>query len=181
MTNHQRKGSTSNTQVGRDFESKSKGFLAKELKCALQPNFSVKIGINGKLKKPHSFDLGSNDKKVIVECKSHTWTESGNVPSAKMATWNQAMYFFLAAPKGLRKIMFVLSSYNQKRKESLAEYYIKTYSHLIPEDVEIWEYDEKNNNAHKMKIPKCVEHGRLAIECAKLDPEFEKAMAEEGF
>jgi metal-responsive CopG/Arc/MetJ family transcriptional regulator len=26
-----------------------------------------------------------------------------------------------------------------------------------------------------------VEHGRLARECAKLDPKFEKAMAEEGF
>lgn len=26
-----------------------------------------------------------------------------------------------------------------------------------------------------------VEHGRLARECAKLDPEYEKAMAEEGF
>lgn len=26
-----------------------------------------------------------------------------------------------------------------------------------------------------------MEHGRLARECSKLDPEFEKAMAEEGF
>jgi metal-responsive CopG/Arc/MetJ family transcriptional regulator len=26
-----------------------------------------------------------------------------------------------------------------------------------------------------------IEHGRLARECAKLDPKFEKAMAEEGF
>jgi hypothetical protein len=181
MTNHQRKDSTSNAQVGRDFESKAKCLLEKELKYVLQLNFSVKIGINGKLKKPHRFDFGSEDEKVIIECKSHTWTESGNVPSAKMATWNQAMYFFLAAPKGLRKIMFVLRAYNQKRKESLAEYYIKTYSHLIPEDVEIWEYDEEGNSAHKMKIPKCVEHGRLARECAKLDPEDEKKLAEEGF
>ena len=26
-----------------------------------------------------------------------------------------------------------------------------------------------------------IEKGRLAVECAKLDPEFEKALAEEGF
>jgi len=26
-----------------------------------------------------------------------------------------------------------------------------------------------------------MEKGRLAVECAKLDPEFEKALAEEGF
>lgn len=77
--------------------------------------------------------------------------------------------------------MFVLRSYNQKRNESLAEYYIKTYSHLIPEDVEIWECNEENDNVRKMKIPKCVKQSHLAKECAKLDPEHEKAMAEEGF
>lgn len=47
----------------------------------------------GKIKKKHSFDLGCKDKK-IVECKSHKWTSGGNIPSAKLNVWNEAMYYF---------------------------------------------------------------------------------------
>ena len=83
---------------------------------------AVEIGINGR--KSHNFDLGDEQKKVIVECKAHTWTEGGNVPSAKMTAWNQAMFFFHAAPLGYRKILFVLRDFSQKRNETLAEYHI---------------------------------------------------------
>jgi hypothetical protein len=109
----------------------------------------VEIGINGG--KPHNFDLGDEQKKVIVECKAHTWTEGGNVPSAKMTAWNQAMFFFHAAPSGYRKILFVLRDFSQKRNETLGEYYIRTNLHLIPNDVEVWEYDEKQRTAKKIK------------------------------
>ena len=86
--------------------------------------------------------MGNLNEKILVECKSHTWTESGNVPSAKMTTWDQAMYLFYAAPTGYRKISFVLKDYSLKRQETLVEYYIRTKSHLIPNDVEICEFDE---------------------------------------
>ena len=76
-----------------------------------------------------------------MECKSHTWRKGGNVPSAKMTVWNEAMYYFLLAPGGFRKVLFVLKDFSEKRGESLAEYYIKNHGHLIPDDVEIWEYD----------------------------------------
>ena len=145
---YQRKGSTSNTQVGKDFETAAQTFFAAK-GITLIRDVSLPIGINGK--KPHRFDLGDPDKKVIVECKSHTWTEGGNVPSAKMTTWNQAMYFFHAAPSGYRKIFFALRDNSTKRGETLAEYYLRTYPHLIPEDVEIWEYDEKGKRGRKLK------------------------------
>ncbi|CAM4138195.1 hypothetical protein AEBE7430_19265 [Aeromonas bestiarum] len=61
------------------------------------------------------------------------------------------MYYFLAAPSDYRKIMFVLRDYSEKRKETLAEYYIRTYRHLIPEGVELWEYDESNMSARRFK------------------------------
>ena len=54
------------------------------------------------------------------------------------------MYYFLVAPPGFRKILFVLRDMSEWRQETLAEYYIRTYRHLIPEDVEIWEFDEGN-------------------------------------
>lgn len=144
----QRKGAKSNAHVGRDFESIAQAFFKGQC-LLLEPSIPVEIGINGL--KIHRFDLGNKTEKVLVECKAHTWTESGNVPSAKLTVWNEAMYFFHAAPNGYRKILFVQRDFNEKRQETLGEYYIRTNSHLIPLDVEIWEYDEQNCGAKKIK------------------------------
>ncbi|GAB4577761.1 MAG: hypothetical protein Fur0022_04930 [Anaerolineales bacterium] len=144
----QRKGSTSNAQVGSDFEVVVRQFFAKQ-GLILKPRITVSIGINGT--KPHNFDLGNKSEKVLVECKAHRWTESGNTPSAKMTTWNEAMFFFLAAPSDYRKILCVIRDFHQKRNETLAQYYIRTNSHLIPKDVEIWEFDEAKGTASRLK------------------------------
>jgi hypothetical protein len=144
----QRKGAKSNAHVGRAFEATARAFFAAT-GLELESNVSVDIGVNGA--KPHSFDLGNRDLKVLVECKSHTWTESGNVPSDKMTTWDQAMYLFHAAPSEYRKILFVLRDYSTKRQETLAEYYLRTNSHLVPEGVEIWEFDENHKTGRRVK------------------------------
>lgn len=142
MNNFQRVGSVSNAHVGKEFEEqaiiyfKSKGII-------LNKSFSLPIGIDN-YKKEHAFDLGCNSSehgKIIVECKSHTWTSGGNVPSAKITVWNEAMYYFSLSPNEYRKIFFVLRDYSVKRQETLGEYYVRTYKHLIPKDVEIMEYD----------------------------------------
>ena len=99
----QRKGAKSNTHVGKEFEKSTMSFFSKQ-GLSLEENFSISIGINGT--RHHSFDLASLADKILIECKSHTWTEGDNVPSAKMTTWDQAMYFFHVAPKGYRKIFF---------------------------------------------------------------------------
>ena len=56
----------------------------------------VKIGI--KAKKDHA--------SIIVECKSKTWTESGNAPSAKIKNWSDAMFSFYLAPEKYKKFFF---------------------------------------------------------------------------
>jgi len=140
MNNFQRIGSVSNSHVGQDFEKIAKEALAQQ-GLIVVPKFSLKVGIGNKMKE-HAFDLGATSPKIIVECKSHKWTSGGNVPSAKMTVWNEAMYYFAVAPKDYRKLFFVLRDYSTKRGVTLAKYYIKTYEHLIPEKVEIWEYDE---------------------------------------
>jgi hypothetical protein len=89
MMDFQRKGVKSNKQAGKDFEKKVKKYF-KNQGIKLTQDIVVSIGINKK-KKLHKFDLGDVTKKIIVECKSHTWTESGNIPSAKITTWDQAM------------------------------------------------------------------------------------------
>ena len=144
----QRKGTKSNTQVGTDFEVKAQKFFEQQ-GLHLTPKFDVNIGINSH--KPHKFDFGNSEQKVLVECKAHTWTEGANVPSAKITTWDQAMFYFYVAPIGYRKILFIQKDFNQKRVETLGEYYVRTNYHLIPEDVEIWEYDETNNSARVLR------------------------------
>ena len=137
--NFQRIGSTSNSHVGRQFET-----LAQEFFCqkglSLQRNYGVPVGLSDE--KERHFDLGSDNPPVLVECKSHKWTAGGNVPSAKITVWTEAMYFFYLAPREYRKVMFVLRDFNEKRGETLAEYYVRNFSHLIPDDVEVLEYDE---------------------------------------
>jgi hypothetical protein len=143
----QRKGSESNAHVGRDFETKAQDFFARQ-DILLTTNVTVPIGISGQ--KPHSFDLGNANSKILVECKAHKWTEGGNVPSAKLTVWNEAMLFFHAAGLGYRKILFVLRDFNLRRNETLAQYYIRTFSHLIPRDVEVWEFNEDDGKGEKI-------------------------------
>ena len=112
----------------------------------MEPNLKVPVGVGGEAKL-HAFDLGSEEGKIIVECKSHRWTSGGNVPSAKVTVWNEAMYYFLASPNEYRKIMFVLKDHCAKRGESLARYYLRMYSHLVPAGVELWEFDGEHGSA----------------------------------
>ena len=139
--NFQRIGSTSNAHVGRDFETAAQDYFRK-IGISLEKSHGVQIGVSSK--RDRKFDLGSDDPPMLVECKSHTWTQGGNVPSAKITVWNEAMYFFLLAPEGFQKVLFVLRDFNERRSESLAEYYVRTHSHLIPGDVAVWEYDASN-------------------------------------
>ena len=147
VNNFQRVGSVSNAHAGKDFETMARGFFEQQ-GISLVKNFTVPVGV-GELKKLHRFDLGSEIPAVLVECKSHTWTQGGNMPSAKMTVWNEAMYYFLAAPKSYRKILFVLK--HSRRDISLASYYLKTHGHLVPEGVEVWEYDTSSRAGERLR------------------------------
>ncbi|WP_211355860.1 hypothetical protein [Colwellia echini] len=146
----QRIGSKSNAQVGKDFELLAQAFFDQQ-GLSLVRDFKIPVGVN-LFKKDHAFDLGCTEKQVLVECKSHKWTSGDNVPSAKLTVWNEAMYYFLASPKSYRKIMFVLRDFSEKRSETLAEYYLRTYAHLVPEGVEFWEYDSLKSTAVQVGI-----------------------------
>lgn len=148
MTNYQRIGIKSNSEAGNNFENIAKLYLEKTLNRQLQKNITVKIGIS-KIKKKHRFDIG--DKSTIIECKTHKWTEGDNVPSAKLTVWNEAMYYFSLVPKDFKKIFFVDKDFSKKRNKTLGQYYVETYEHLIPDDVDIWEFDEKRKTHNKIK------------------------------
>lgn len=144
MTNFQREGSISNAHVGRDFEARARVILAAH-GIPLQMNHKVPCGL-GNDKKLHTFDLGSADPPVIVECKSQTWTKGDVVPSAKMKNWAEAMFYFHLAPPIYRKIFFVEQSLRVRTGESLLAYFRRTQSHMIPHDVEFWELPRDSGN-----------------------------------
>src|SRR6218665_2075612 len=103
--NFQRIGALNNATVGREFEEAAQLFFHSE-GVALAPNYSVPVGHRFFRKK--RFDLGSASPRILVECKSYTWTVSGNVPSAKIRGLNEAILQFSAAPRDYRKILFAL-------------------------------------------------------------------------
>ena len=141
-SNHQRIGSISNAHVGRDFEAIAHAYFQRSEGIALQRDFRVFLGV-GSTEKPHRFDLGSDDPPVLIECKSLRWTETGKVPSAKIRSCNEAMYYFHLAPAQYRKVLFMLRSEHPRGSETFAQYYARTQDHLIPPAVTILEYDEQ--------------------------------------
>src|SRR2546427_3476792 len=145
---HQRVGSISNAHVGAAFEKVALKFFARR-QIMLSRDYPLELG--HKKKKVRCFDLGTATPQMIVECKSHRWTEGAKVPSAKMTVWNEAMYYFHLAPKGYRKILFVLHDKRKNSGETLLSYYNRTYSHLIPEGVEFLEFDEATGDILKKK------------------------------
>lgn len=177
VTSFQRIGSVSNAHVGSDFEKSAQETLASQ-GFELARAFALPIGI-GERKKEHRFDLGSASPEIVVECKSHRWTAGGNVPSAKMTVWNEAMYYFALAPKSYRKILFVLRDYSSKKKETLAQYYVRTYDHLVPDEVEIWELDEDSGETTIWKKTINKDPLRTAFDAASQLPAKEQdAVAE---
>src|SRR6266545_5810395 len=134
-----------NPRTGAEFEELVGAFFATQ-GLTLLPNVAVPVG-TGKAKKDHKFDLGSESPPVLVECKRHTWTEGGNAPSAKLTVWNEAMYFFAAAPSKYRKMLVVLR--HLRRGQSLAEHYVSRFRHMIPRRVEIWELAKNGKSGRR--------------------------------
>jgi hypothetical protein len=143
MTNHQRIGAISNSHAGREFEEHAGAYFSREEGLVLTSSFQVEVGVSSR-KKTHGFDLGSTKPRILVECKSHNWTVSGNMPSAKVTVWNEAMYYFSLAPQQYRKVLFVLEARHSRRDETLAEYYVRIYGHLVPDGVSIFQYDPQS-------------------------------------
>lgn len=138
LNNYQRRGAVSNTHAGREFEEAAQLYF-QSTGLVLSATFPIPVG--GKIKKLHKFDLGSENPQILVECKSYTWTESGNIPSAKIKGMNEVMLLFSVTPSNYRKILFILKHLHPRSRQSLAAHYIRSQGHLIPDGVEIWEFD----------------------------------------
>jgi hypothetical protein len=81
VNNFQRVGSISNAHAGREFEQAAQLFFARQ-GIDLISNFGVEVGFAKK--KIRKFDLGSSDPAVVVECKSHNWTQGATFQAQKL-------------------------------------------------------------------------------------------------
>ena len=135
-----------NPSKGKVFENRVKKNLEDKENTGTLKSYSLEIGLENK--KSHSFDLGNDE--YLIECKCYTWTSGNNVPSAKLSVLNEAMFYFLCSPDKYRKIL-IINHHKRKDGKSLGKYYIERYNHLIPSNVEIWEYDTEHEKMLKIK------------------------------
>ena len=129
--------SNSNKKKGDGFRDLAMPILEEELTTILKPEVKISIG---EPKIEHAFDLSNENKSIVIECKNYTWTKAGNVPRAKISTINEAVLYFSFLDANVRKILCLKKSVHPKRQETLAEYYVRTYGHLL-RDITVYEID----------------------------------------
>ena len=128
---------SSNKAKGVAFEE----FAKRKLEARLGQTLEHPEPING-----HKFDLASPDRSIIIECKCLEWTISGKVPSAKIDNLNEAVNWLTRAPSATQKILCMKRSLHPLKKESLAEYFIRTSKFFSNSDVSILEIDIENDD-----------------------------------
>ncbi len=129
-----------NPTIGALFQEQVKDWFTKMYNEKFE--MEVKIPIGQPLK-DHKFDIVCKERNIAIECKRYTWTESGNVPSAKLRGINEAAFFLSFLPDSYKKFIVIVKAYNSKKKIYLADYYHKTYKHLLG-DITIAEYDPES-------------------------------------
>jgi hypothetical protein len=117
-----------NTEKGRAFQQKAAEVLSQHFGVEFQKEYSFPIGHPPK---EHKFDLVSLDRKYVGESKNYSWTETGNVPSAKMGFVNEAVFYLQHVPPTVHRFVVMRRDTHPKRGESLAEYYYRANRHLL--------------------------------------------------
>lgn len=127
-----------NPHVGRRFQESVKLILEKKFCTSFEPEAVVAIG---KPAKNHKFDLANDDRSIVAECKCYTWTDSGNVPSAKLMGLDEAVFYFSFLPTETKKILCMKKATYRGKTETLAEYYVRVHGHLMG-DVFVYEISD---------------------------------------
>ena len=123
--------------MGKEFQPAVKEWFEEAYTSPFESERKIAIGRPAKL---HSFDISSLDESIVVECKCYTWTETGNVPSAKMGFTNEAAFYLSFLPDDTERMIVMLHAEHAKRNETLAEYYFRTNRHLLGK-TKIYEFD----------------------------------------
>lgn len=137
-----------NPSIGAQFQEKACEILSKHFQVEFQEEYLIEIGDPPK---GHRFDLASIDLRYVGECKNYSWTTSGNVPSAKMGFMNQAVFYLSLLPKSIARFVVMRKDMHPKRSETLAEYYYRTYHHLL-QGIAVLEVDLENDTVKEINM-----------------------------
>ena len=127
-----------NPHVGRKFQEFVQTILKEKYNTYFEQEAAIPIG---RPPKEHKFDLANADRSIVAECKCYTWTDSGNVPSAKLMGLDEAVFYFGFLPSGTKKLLCMKKAVFRGKQETLAEYYVRTHGHLL-EDVSVIEISD---------------------------------------
>ncbi len=118
----------------REFQDLAKGFFERYLDIPLRVEVE-RVLADGQR---HRFDLASPDGSILIECKSYTWTVSGNEPSAKL---NHAKTDaqLLKSSSAIRKILVFQDDLRKKDDKSLAELFVRRNRGWLG-DLEVWRF-----------------------------------------
>jgi hypothetical protein len=94
-----------------DFPQIAKNHFEKHLGQPLFPETRIVLS-DGQV---HKFDLASADRSILIECKSYTYTETGNEPAAKLPTPKPTRCFSDRLPPAARSSCSTMT--NTPRKE----------------------------------------------------------------
>ena len=126
---------TENPLIGKAFQKKVQKILVERYNMDFEWEPAIPIGTPPK---NHRFDLSNNDRTIVVECKCYTWTDAGNIPSAKLTGLNEAVFYFGFLPSKTIKILCLKQSIYPGKTETLAEYYVRVHGNLLG-DVKVFE------------------------------------------
>jgi hypothetical protein len=136
-----------NPGKGKQFQKRAAKLLADHFLTLFRLDYPIAIGVPPK---DHRFDLVSSDLRYIGECKNYSWTKSGNVPSAKMGFVNEAVFYLSFLPKDRVRFVVMRKDIHSKRNETLADYYYRTYRHLL-QGVLVLEMNLENDTIRKLE------------------------------
>ena len=136
-----------NPKTGAIFQERVLEWFVRERKVGFKSEKAINIGNPAH---PHKFDIADENCNIVIECKCYSWTDAGNIPSAKLMGLNQAVFYFSFLSFDVEKILVMARAVHPKRRESLAEYYFRINKHLLG-DVKIFEFDADSETMNIIK------------------------------
>ena len=127
--------SKESTVQGDRFEQLVRGVLAKR-GLRLARHHPVDVGV-ARQKREHKFDLGSDELRLLVECKGHEWPKQNGQLTTKFHAWKSDICFLQAAPDSYRKVFAVLHA--ERNGRTMLGVFLDRCGHLVTDDIEICE------------------------------------------
>lgn len=116
--------------------------VSRTLEHRLGVRFDMEVGIPiGSPPKLHKYDLVSENRAFVGECKALTWTAAGNVPSAKITNLREAVQLLRLLPSAAKPFLAMKRSVHPKNGQSLADYFVRLNRYLVRE-LAILEFEE---------------------------------------